>query len=138
MTPSLVTKGSLVPLISSKQTLVQILNLGCDPDHDHSNPIFPQDALAYDDLPLKFSCQIIASSEDTVLLLVQTVIFWLHDNPSLDLHLEDSTPCFLADTPQSMMLQHYTRFGYKRCCGSEDSLLTNNRNFKPSYKSLRP
>lgn len=97
--------------------IVQILNLGCAPDHDHSNPVVPQDALAYDGLPLKFSCQIITSSEDTV--LVQTVIFWLHDNPSLDLHLEDSTPCFLVDTPQPMMLQHNTRFGYKRCCGSE-------------------
>ena len=34
--------------ISSGQTFTDILNLPCDLDLEHSNPIFPQDTLAYD------------------------------------------------------------------------------------------
>ena len=46
--PGLVTKCSVVPKISSGQTLTDILNLCCDLDCEHSNPIFPQATPAYD------------------------------------------------------------------------------------------
>ena len=47
-TPSLVTKCFMVQKISSGQTFTDILNLCCDLDLEHSNPIFPKDTPAYD------------------------------------------------------------------------------------------
>ena len=46
---SLVTKGSTVQKIPSEQTLTGISNVHYD--LENSNPIFPQDTPAYDDLP---------------------------------------------------------------------------------------
>ena len=45
--PSLVTKCFVVQRISPGQIFTDILNLRCDLDLEHSNPIFPQDTLAY-------------------------------------------------------------------------------------------
>ena len=39
----LVTKGSAIHKISSKLTLIETFNLGCDIDLEHSNPIFSLD-----------------------------------------------------------------------------------------------
>jgi len=39
----LVTKGSAIRKISSKLTLTETFNLGCDIDLEHSNPIFSLD-----------------------------------------------------------------------------------------------
>ena len=41
--PGSVTKCSVVQKISSRQSVTNILNLGCDLDLECSNPIFPQD-----------------------------------------------------------------------------------------------
>ena len=46
--PGLATKCSVVQKIPSGQTLTNMLNLHCDLDFERSNPIFPQDILAYD------------------------------------------------------------------------------------------
>ena len=46
--PNLVTKCSVIQKISSGQTFTDILNLRCELDLKHSNPIFQQDSLAYD------------------------------------------------------------------------------------------
>ena len=46
--PGLVTKCSVVQKILSGQAFTNILNCRCDLDLEHSNPIFPQDTLAYD------------------------------------------------------------------------------------------
>ena len=61
--------------------------------------------------PIKFGCKKISSSAD----IVDTVIV------IGDPELEDSKPIFLHDTlahdaasPQSMMMHHHTKFGYKR------------------------
>ena len=39
----LVTKGSAIQKISSKLILIEICNLGCDTDLEHSNPILSLD-----------------------------------------------------------------------------------------------
>ena len=39
----LVTKGSAIHKITSKLTLIETFNLGCDTDLEHSNPIFSLD-----------------------------------------------------------------------------------------------
>ena len=44
----LMTKCFVVQKISSRQIFTNILNLCCDLDLEHSNPIFPQNTLAYD------------------------------------------------------------------------------------------
>ena len=36
----MVTNGSAMHKISSKLTLTETFNLGCDTDHEHSNPTF--------------------------------------------------------------------------------------------------
>ena len=41
----LVTNGSAMHKISSKLTLTEMFNLGCDTDLEHSNPIFSLDTL---------------------------------------------------------------------------------------------
>ena len=41
-------KCAVIQKISSGQTVTDILNLCCDLDLECSNPIFPQDTLAYD------------------------------------------------------------------------------------------
>ena len=46
--PGLITKCSVVQKISSGQIFINILNLCCDLDLKHSNPIFPLDTPAYD------------------------------------------------------------------------------------------
>ncbi len=65
---------------------IDSLILGCDLDLEGNNPLFPQDALAYDNLSSdQVGCQRISSSEDIV---VRVII----DNmsPRCDLDLEDS------------------------------------------------
>ena len=41
-------KCSVIHKISARQAFTDILNICCDLDLEHSNPIFPQDTLAYD------------------------------------------------------------------------------------------
>ena len=48
---NLVTKCSVIQKISSRQIFTDILNLCCDLDLEHSNPIFPKDTPAYDTGP---------------------------------------------------------------------------------------
>ena len=47
-------KGSVIQIISAGQTLTAILNLHCDFDFEHSNPIFSQDTPAYNDVPSNY------------------------------------------------------------------------------------
>ena len=49
--PGLVTKCSVGQKISSGQAFTNIINLHCDLDLECSNPMFPQDTLAYDAVP---------------------------------------------------------------------------------------
>ena len=43
-------KCSVIKKISSRQTFTNLLNLCCDLDLKHSNPLFPQETTAYDDV----------------------------------------------------------------------------------------
>jgi len=71
----LVTKGPAVNTISFGQTVIEILNVCCDLDLEHSNPIFSLDTLAAGIYhQKKFGCKIIINSED----IVKTVILSLH------------------------------------------------------------
>ena len=49
--PNLVTKCSVTQMTLPRQTFIDILNLHCDLDLKHSNPIFPQDTPAKDAVP---------------------------------------------------------------------------------------
>ena len=65
-------KMFVVNKISSGQIFTDILNLRCDLDLEHSNPIFPQDTLAYNTvLQSKFGYKRTSSLED----IVEIVIF---------------------------------------------------------------
>ena len=49
--PNLLLKGSTIQKISSGIPLTEIVNFHCDLVIKHSNPVFSQDTLTYDDVP---------------------------------------------------------------------------------------
>ena len=76
----LLTKGSAIHKISSKLTSIEIFNLGCDIDLEHSNPIFLLDKVF---LFMMFYRQIEFGYKRVISLelinnIVDTIIFWLY------------------------------------------------------------
>ena len=83
-----------------------ILNFHCDLDLEHSNPIFPQDTLAYD------------------AVLPNQV--WLQTDQHLAVTLTlETVKQFFRMTLWLMMLHKHTKFDNKMISGSEDIILTN-------------
>ena len=72
----LVTKGSAIHKITSKLTLIETFNLGCDIDLEHSNPIFSLDTsllmMIYHQI--EFGCKRLIGLE-LIKDIVETVIF---------------------------------------------------------------
>ena len=70
----LVTKGSAIHKIS-KLTLIEMFNLGCDIDFEHSNPIFSLDiSLLMMIYPqIEFGCKL--TGLEQIKDIVETVIF---------------------------------------------------------------
>ena len=90
--------------ISPRQTFTKILNLHCDLDLEHSNPIFPQDTLAYDAvLSNKLGGKPTSSLEDTTVTLTLNTVNQ-----------------FFCMKLWVMMLHKHTIYGNKMFCGSED------------------
>ena len=85
--PNLVTKYSVIQKISFQQTFTDILNLHCDLDHKHSNPIFPQDTPAYDAV----------LSNQVWLKTGQQFRKYNRNSPTVTLKL-NTEPIFLQDT----------------------------------------
>ena len=90
----LTTKCSVVQKISSEQAFTNIFYLHCDLDLERSNPIFPQDTLAYDTLLpnqvwLQIDQQFRRYSKNSHILIIR---------PHCDLDTEDIEPIFLHDT----------------------------------------
>ena len=92
--PGLVTKCSVVQKVDSRQTFTNILNLHCDLDLEHSNPIFPQDIPASDAVyyQTKFSDKMLGSLEN--IGWINNDILTLH----CDIDLECSNLFFSQDT----------------------------------------
>ena len=71
-----VTKGSAIHKMSSKLTLIETFNLGCDIDLEHSNPIFSLDTsllmMIYH--YIEFGCKRLIGLE-LIKDIVETVIF---------------------------------------------------------------
>ena len=74
-----VTKGSAIHKMSSKLTLIETFNLGCDIDLEHSNPIFTLDTsllmMIYHQI--EFGCKRLIVLE-LIKDIVETVIFSLY------------------------------------------------------------
>ena len=66
----------MIQKILSKLTLTEMFNLGCDIDHDHSNPIFLTDTVLLVMIyhQIEFICKRLISLEVTK-SIVETVIF---------------------------------------------------------------
>ena len=84
----------MVQKISFQQTFTNILNLHCDLDLEHSNPIFQQNTPAYDavlsnQVWLQADQQFRRHSKNSHILFI---------SPHCDLDTEDSEPVFQQDT----------------------------------------
>ena len=99
--------------VSSKLTLTETFNLGCGIDLVHSNPTFSLDTslLMIIYIQVEFGCKRLIGLE-LIKDIVETVIFWLYWS-HCDLDLKDRIP-FFHMTFQLMVVNHNTRFGYKR------------------------
>ena len=105
----------------SGQTFTDILNLHCDVDLEHSNPIFPQDTPAYDAvLSNQVGCKLTSTLEGTT----EIVIFGCYKLSLWPWHWTQWTN-FFCMTLWITMLHNHTRFGDKMPCGSEDIVRTN-------------
>ena len=72
----------------------------------------------------KFGCKRLISSEE----IVETVLFLIYMNLHCNLDLEDGHPvlcCWLRHSGLIMMMNHHTKFSYKRLSSSEDIIWTN-------------
>ena len=76
VTLGLVTTGSAMHKISSKLTLTETFNLGCDIDLEHSNPTFSLDTslLMMIYTQIEFGCKRLTGLE-LIKKIVETVIF---------------------------------------------------------------
>ena len=92
---SLVYKGLVVQKVSAAQTFVDVLNLRCGLDLEHSILFFSQDTPPYDDIPTKFGCKRVGNSEGT---FDSHIIFLLH-KPHCDLDHEVGTKIFVRNSP---------------------------------------
>ena len=120
MIPGLITKCSVVQKISSGQTFTDIFNLRCDLDLERSNPIFPQDTLAYvvvlpNQVCLQTDQQVRRYNRNSHILIIYALAVTLTLN---------AVNQFFFMTLWLIMLQKHTRFGDKMFCGSEDIVRT--------------
>ena len=101
------------------QTFSDILNLCCDLDLECSNPIFPQNTLAYDDvLPNQVWLQTTSSLDDKSRdshILIRSSLTMI-----LTLKTANQVFCMMP-----MMLHYHTKFGIKMNYVSEDIIQTN-------------
>ena len=128
--PSLVMKCSEVQKILSGQTFTGILNLSCDLDPEHSNPIFLQNTPVYD-AKTKFGCKQTSNLEDKV----EIIIFWLYKPSLWPWHCvwrSKTANQFFCITLWLKMLHYHTKSGIKMIYGSEDIIQT-----QPRCNSLR-
>ena len=86
------TNGSAMHQISSKLTLTETFNLGCDIDLEHSNPTFSLDTslLMMIYTQIEFDCKKLTDLE-LIKDILETVLFD-HISPHCDLDLEDKIP----------------------------------------------
>ena len=75
----LFTNGSAMHKISSKLILTETFNIGCDIDHEHSNPTFSLDTslLMIIYTQVEFGCKRLTGLE-LIKDIVETVLFWLY------------------------------------------------------------
>ena len=74
---TLVAKISAVQKAWNWQTFTTVLNHHCDLDLEHSNQVFSQNTLTYDEYHCtKSGCKRISSSE----YIIQIIIFWLYQS----------------------------------------------------------
>ena len=85
--------------ISSKLTLTETFNLGCDIDLEHSKPTFSLDTslLIMIYTQIEIGCKRLTGLE-LIKDIAETVIFD-YISPHCDLDLEDRIPFFLHDIP---------------------------------------
>ena len=95
---------------------MNILNLWCDSDFEHSNPIFSQDTSAYDHEPL-------LAKGSAVKNITETVIFWLK------WALTPANQSFCMKL-WLMIMHHHTKFGYEKLRDSDDIIQTNGQTDK--------
>ena len=69
----------MIHKISSRLTLIETFNLGCDTDLEHSNPIFSLDASLLTVIyhQIEFGCKTLNGLE-LIKDIVETIIFWLY------------------------------------------------------------
>ena len=105
------------------QTFTNILNLCCDLNLEHSNPIFPQGTPAYDGV---LSNQVwLQTDKHFRRYSKKIVIFWLY-KPLLwpwPWRQQQQNVCHMK--LRLMMLHHHTKFGNKMFCDSENIIQTN-------------
>ena len=95
--------------ISSKLTLTETFNLGCDIDPEHSNPTFSVDTtlLMMIYTQIEFGCKRLTGLE--------LIKYFDYISPHCDLDLKDRIPpLFFCMTFRLMVVHHNTKFGYKR------------------------
>ena len=80
--PGLATKCYVAQKISPRQTFTKILNLHCDLDLEHSNPIFPQDTQPYDAVLLANQVWLQTDKQFRRYTVKKIITFWLY-KPSL-------------------------------------------------------
>ena len=94
---------SVIQKISSEQTFTDILNLYCDLDLEHRDPIFPQDTQTYDTV---LSNQVWLQMEQQFRRYSRNSHFD-YIGPRCDLDIEDNEPIFLHDTSTHDNTQPY-------------------------------
>ena len=101
-------------MTSSKLTLTETFNLGCDIDLEHSNPTFSLDTslLMMIYTQIEFGCKRLTGL-GLIKKIQQKLSYFDYMSPHCDLHLEDRIP-FFRMTFRLMVVHHNTKFGYKR------------------------
>ena len=97
--------------ISSKLTLTETFNTGCDIDLEHSSPTFSLDTslLMMIYTQIEFDCKRLTGLE----LIKDILSYFDYISPHCNLDLEDRIP-FFRMTLRLMVVHHNTKFGYKR------------------------
>ena len=117
----LVTEGSAVEEILSRQTITGILNLTCDLDHNHNIAIQSYHKTIHLMMmyhQTRFSCKRISSSDN--ILKSHILIMWSF---TVTLTLKTANKSFWR-TILLMMMLHHTKFGSKRFSSSKDIIWT--------------
>ena len=109
---------------------IDILTPHCDFDLECNNPIFPQDALTYDSLSSnkvwlpKIQQFRRYSSQSHILIIFVSLCFEPSQQMSPHYDLENSKQFLFHMTLWLILLHHFTKFGNKMFCDSEDVIWT--------------